>query len=254
MAENQQMPAVDIFLNPDKAEHKNQVASQKMELARKYFNSSDMTTLFPKLFRILWQSTLPCFETENEKENMLLSCQLADTKVNCSDLFRRVPTDIGMCCALNTVDSLRESEYHDLIRNLQDDHETMDVESKVGRRNGLRLSLDFHSNAVSFGTLEEDYDAFKVFIGQAAEFPMMKEKSIQLQPGREHFVELSARVVSTKDIEDIDPEARECFFSNEGNLDFYKKYTYSNCRLECAIKTTKDKYGCVPWHLPKVRN
>ena len=254
MAGIQQMPAVDIFLNPDKAGYKNQIASQKMELARKYFKSSNMNTLFPRLFHILWKSTSPCFETENEKENMLLSCQLSGSKVNCSDFFKRVPTDIGMCCALNTMDSLRESEYHDLIRNLQDDHETMDVESKVGRRNGLRLSLDFHSNAVSFGTLEEDYDAFKVFIGQAAEFPMMKEKSIQLEPGREHFVQLSARVVSTKDIEDIDPEARECFFSNEGNLDFYKKYTYSNCRLECAIKTTKDKYGCVPWHLPKVRN
>ena len=255
MAENQQMPAIDIFLNPDKAEHKNQVASQKMELARKYFKSSNMNTLFPKLFRILWQSTLPCFETENEKENMLLSCQLADTKVNCSELFRRVPTDIGMCCALNTVDSLRESEYHDLIKMLQGDANTDKlVQSKVGRRNGLRLTLDLHSNNVSFGTLAQDYDAFQVFLGQPAEFPMMKERGIQLEPGREHFVQLSARVVSTKDIEDIDPEARECFFSNEGNLDFYKKYTYSNCRLECAIKTTKDKYGCVPWHLPKVRN
>ena len=85
----------------------------------------------------------------------------------------------------------------------------------MGRKNGLRLTLDLHSNTVSFGTLDEDYDAFKVFIGQPAEFPMMKEKGIQLEPGMEHFVELSARVVSTKDIHDIDPEARECFSSLE---------------------------------------
>ena len=208
-----------------------------------------------QLFDILWESTLPCFQNEKDtNDHMLLSCQLGGSNVNCSDLFRRVPTDIGMCCALNTVDSLRESTYQKLVKTMQGDENTAkQVMSKVGRRNGLRLTLDLHSNNVSFGTLDQDYNAFKVFIGQPAEFPMMKEKGIQLQPGREHFVELSARVVSTKDIEDIDPEARECFFSNEGNLDFYKNYTFSNCRLECAIKAAQDKYGCVPWHLPKVR-
>ena len=82
---------------------------------------------------------------------------------------------------------------------------------------------------------------------------MMQEKSLQLQPGREHFIDLSARVVSTNDIKDIAPEARECYFNDEGDLEFYEKYTYSNCRLECAIKKSEDIYHCVPWHLPRVR-
>ena len=56
---------------------------------------------------------------------------------------------------------------------------------QVGKMNGLRLTLDLHSNSVSFGTLEHDYNAFNVFIGQRAEFPILKEKSIQLQPGQE---------------------------------------------------------------------
>ena len=56
---------------------------------------------------------------------------------------------------------------------------------QVSKMNGLRLTLDLHSNSVSFGTLEHDYNAFNVFIGQRAEFPILKEKSIQLQPGQE---------------------------------------------------------------------
>ena len=105
---------------------------------------------------------------------------------------------------------------------------------------------------MSFGTLEKEYDAFNVFIGQPAEFPMMRQKSIQLQPGREHFIDLSATVVSNNGIEDILPEARDCYFPDEGDLEFYKMYTFSNCRLECAIKKAEDIYNCVPWHLPRV--
>ena len=80
----------------------------------------------------------------------------------------------------------------------------------------------------------------------------MKEKSFKVQPGLEHFIDLSAVFVSTNDINDITPEARDCFFADEGNLDFYKSYTFSNCRLECAIKKSEEIFNCVPWHLPKV--
>ena len=81
---------------------------------------------------------------------------------------------------------------------------------------------------------------------------MMRDKSIQLQPGREHYVDLSASVVSTNNIKDILPEARGCLFNDESDLDFYESYTYSNCRLECRIKAAEKKHNCIPWHLPKV--
>ena len=74
----------------------------------------------------------------------------------------------------------------------------------------------------------------------------------QVQPGREHSVKLTATVVSSSGIEDILPKARDCFFTNEGSLEFYEKYTLSNCRLECGIKQAEKVHGCIPWHLPKV--
>ena len=82
---------------------------------------------------------------------------------------------------------------------------------------------------------------------------MMKERGLQVEAGREHFIDLSAVVVSTNDIKDITPEARNCFFHDEGDLEFYKSYTFSNCKLECAIKNSKAVFNCVPWHLPRVR-
>ena len=187
---------------------------------------------------------------------MLSSCQLAGSEVDCSELFTKVPTDAGMCCALNSLDSLKDSTYQGLVKELQGETTTTKtkVKSKVGQRNGLRLTLDLHSNSVSFGTLDQEYEAFNVFIGHSAEFPMMKERGLQVEAGREHFIDLSAVVVSTNGIEDITPKARNCFFADEGNLDFYQSYTFSNCRLECAIKKSEKIFNCVPWHLPRVGN
>ena len=135
---------------------------------------------------------------------------------------------------------------------MQGDKQTRKVKSQEGRRNGLKLTLDLHSNSVSFATVDQQHNTFKMFIGQPAQFPEMRDKSISLQPGREHFVDLSATVVSTKGIRKILPEARGCLFTDEGNLEFYKSYTFSNCRLECQIKEAEEKHGCIPWHLPRV--
>merc|ERR1711978_598819 len=157
-----------------------------------------------------------------------------------------------MCCALNVDDSLRESDYQRLVTEMQGNKGTQKVASQEGAKNGLRLTLDLHSNTVSLGTLDQQHNAFKMFIGEPAQFPMVKDKSIPLEAGHEHFVDLSAKVVSNNGIRDILPEARGCFFTDEGGLEFYKSYTFSNCRLECMIKKAEERYKCIPWHLPKV--
>ena len=135
-----------------------------------------METLYPELFHLLWESTLPCFKDGNNKEHMLLSCELLGVKVNCSDIFTKVPTDVGMCCALNVEDLLEESEYKNLVKELQGDKTTQKVESQEGARNGLRLTLDLHSNTVSLGTTDQQHSAFKLFIGEPAQFPMVMDK------------------------------------------------------------------------------
>ena len=248
-----QLPDVDVFLNPTKTRYMEGIIEEKQQTAKSYFDTVEMQSLYPELFSILWESTLPCYGSEESDEHMVLSCQLAGAKVNCSDIFTKVPTDIGVCCALNSLDSLRNSEYKQLVEELQREVKMEpQANARVGQNNGLKLTLDLHSNTVSFGTLDQEYEGFSVFIGHPAEFPMMKEDSLKLEPGREHFVKLSASDVSTDDIKDIAPEARDCFFADEGNLDFYKKYTFSNCRLECAIKRTEKIFKCVPWHLPRV--
>ena len=196
---------------------------------------------------------------------MLVSCEVAGTKTDCSSFFTRVPTDSGMCCALNWKNALRTSEYRSMVESMQASTASHTVLSQSGEKGGLRLVLDLHSNRVSFGTLNQDFNAFRVFIGQSAEFPVGKQRSLKLQPGREHFVELKAqvgnfhtilliyfKVVSTNDIRSIAPEARNCYFEDEMDLTFYEKYTFINCRQECTILAVEKTLGCIPWYLPQV--
>ena len=127
-------------------------------------------------------------------DHMLVSCEVGGRKTNCSSYFTRVPTDSGMCCALNWKNALRTSDYRRLVESMQASTGNYTVQSQSGEKSGLRLVLDLHSNRVSFGTLNQDFFAFKVFIGEPAEFPVIKKRSLELQPGREHFVELKAQV------------------------------------------------------------
>ena len=247
------LPIVDLFLNPAKQESKNQIVREKMQMAQAYFEGSDMKKLYPELFKILWHSTLPCFDEEGMDEHMFLSCELAGSKINCSDIFKKVPTDSGMCCAVNSLESLRLSGYKDLVEEMQEDKVTQTLKARPSRKKGLRLTLDLHSNSVSLGSLDKEFDAFSMFIGQNTEFPVLKQRGVFLQPGHEHFVDLSATVVSSNNIKHLQPAARACLFPDEGDLEFYEKYTFSNCMLECAILEAEKKLDCIPWYLPKVK-
>ena len=128
-------------------------------------------------------------------DHMLVSCEVAGKKTNCSNLFIRVPTDSGMCCAINWENTLKTSDYKGLVQSMQGNNTVGKMQAQSGEKSGLRLILDLHSNKVSFGTLDKDYDAFKVFIGQPEEFPLVRQRSLKVQPGLEHFVELNAQVI-----------------------------------------------------------
>ena len=152
--------------------------------------------------------------------------------------FCRVPTDSGLCCSLNAGQVLAKSRYAELVRKNQgasSKGKTVNIGAE-GMMNGLRLVLDLHSNEVSFGTLEQDFNAFSVFLARPDDFPYMRKNSLKLSPGQEHFLSISGSVVTAADIRSLPIEARQCRFPEEGNLDLYSQYTAANCRLECLMR------------------
>ena len=217
-----------------------------------------MESLYPKLFEILWFASLPCSNlNEINKEFLINYCDLAGKQIDCSKIFQKIPTDSGMCCALNTKDALKFSNYASLVRKMQNSTESSEKESilsKVGMQNGLKILLDLHSNTESFGFISNDFNAFRIFIGESTQFPAPKERSILIQPGKEHFLDMSSQLFTSHGIENLSPAERRCYFHHEGSLEFYDYYTVSNCIFECGIKHAEVSMGCIPWYLPQGQN
>ena len=56
---------------------------------------------------------------------------------------------------------------------------------------------------------DKEYIVVQVFVGQPAEFPVVRERAVTLQPGREHFLEMAAYTVTTdQEAESLDVQYR----------------------------------------------
>ena len=190
---------------------------------------------------------------------MLKKCSWDGEDVNCSSIFRTVPTAEGMCCAFNAEDALKQSSYSDLVmemRSRSGKSERVNMENaKAGKKRGLRVVLDLHSNVNAFGTVYDDFNGFKVSVGEPAEFPQMQERSLHMPSGFEHFIDISADdLIADENVRDEKSVDRQCLFKHENTLEYYKNYTYSTCKFECKIKLADAAVSCTPWFLPQGTN
>ena len=66
-----ELPPIDIFVNPARKAELNSLAEGLMKSAADFFTNCDMRLLYPQLFRILWQSTLPCLTSPGMEDSMI---------------------------------------------------------------------------------------------------------------------------------------------------------------------------------------
>ena len=138
--------------------------------------------------------------------HVLKYCEWAGEEVQCEHLFEAVPTDVGICCSFNFNSSLTETVYAKLIRelktkekiklNMSGGSEKIVLKGKVGFDMGLKVVLDSHSNIASPATINSDGNAFQVYIGNPSEFPFLRNRAVQIQPGHENHVEVSGVKIS----------------------------------------------------------
>ena len=88
-------PPIDIFVNPERSAEMEKISKTMKETAKNYFSSANMSSLYPELFRTLWEYTLPCLPEPGIERAMLRSCSIGDQEIPCGKIFRRVPTDSG---------------------------------------------------------------------------------------------------------------------------------------------------------------
>ncbi len=88
--------------------------------------------------------------------------------------------------------------------------------------------LDAHVDLIDTHSVRLDDKGFKAVVHDPNSFPLTVHKGIQIQPGRETLVAISAiDIKSDKGVRQIPPIKRGCNFpeDEEANLELYQKYS-----------------------------
>ena len=127
--ENQSIEKLDLMLNPQMKNER----EAKIQSARQNYDDSfgnlDLEKSYDNLFEILWYSQLPCFDVQNVTSNVphqmsvIKNCAWKGLDINCSAIFKTLPTDRGMCCTFNMERAekiFKESKYSQMVQKMQD--------------------------------------------------------------------------------------------------------------------------------------
>lgn len=122
----------------------------------------------------------------------------------------------------------------------------------------MRVVLDGHSDRVSSATISDNFRGFITVVDGKEKYPLTSRNSFTISPGRENYVALSAfEIYADESVRTLAPKSRECYFSDENQLDMHKNYSQANCILECSIQYARNKTGgedndkaCNPWFYP----
>ncbi len=222
----------------------------------------------PSVLEFMWNTNLPCFHDElrRGKIHLLSKCSWKGTEVPCQRIFKRMPTDYGMCCTFNAAEAeltYKESKYMDTVRFLRNaevqpgDNDMVDLTTQSGRDKGLTLFLDSRGDALIEGSVASDASGFTAYVSPNSEYPWVKKKGFAIEPGKETFVRLQAtRVRGNKDdIGHIDPGDRNCLFPDESPLHIHRHYSLASCIYECSVDVTlaalrdeSNVSACMPWY------
>lgn len=87
---------------------------------------------------------------------------------------------------------------------------------------------------------------FKIGFNSPNDIPRMKKDFFDLSPKRAVFYSIKPTYVKTAaKVRKFKPQERQCYFSSERKLRFYRQYTRQNCLSECFSNFTLAQCGCI---------
>ena len=221
----------------------------------------DQTKAFDALLSTLWYASLPCYDIKNvtavrDGERAVLKyCEWKGVAISCGAIFTPNPTDQGMCCSFNLKaadDIYYDEKYAKIIADLQAADASAAFADKdkpnwyvsaseptsiPGRKKGLFLILDAHTDQFTTTSQLNDFDGFRGLVSPSGSFPLMAQEGFEIAPGHVNAISISGiKVDADDDMKDLDVSERKCLFAHENyDLQVFKEYSYSNCIFECSL-------------------
>ena len=294
---------LDVSLDPYREAERHAQATEAVDDYTETFGSVDMEKSYLPLFQLLWYSQLPCTDVKGftsrarDELSFIKRCYWKDKLVSCNAIFQKRPTDQGICCSFNMEKAetvLKQSNYTKAISMGQMDEKELGFEKadipawylnnkeptpEAGRKRGLKLILDRHSNMLSPASVTDNFYGFVTIVDEKNKYPMASLSKLLARPGFENNIDVTALQLQGKEeIRKYSPEKRKCYFKDEFKLEMHKFYSQSNCLLECRVnfarlcmstcmeyeqecncqnitihqpgKNNNDIDDCVPWYFP----
>ncbi|XP_065217344.1 pickpocket protein 28-like [Planococcus citri] len=205
----------------------------------------------------------PCHE-------MIVSCKWHGEQQNCYEIFNSALTDEGMCCSFNKVknDLIFRNPSHFSDVNITFPFTYVDWTPERGyprdtplnhipwrpwgAGSHLGLTIVLNAELDEYYCSSEASHGFKATLHNPVETPKISAFGTLLRPGTETQVIISPIInLASLQLTKINQDKRQCFFSDEKVLRFYRTYTQRNCILECESNFTLYFCQCVMYYMPK---
>ena len=252
---------LEVSIDPTKVEERLVKKRKAVQDYEENFGSLDFEKSYSSLFELLWYGQLPCTDvrgiTSEIKNEMafIKRCYWKGQKLSCNSIFRKQPTEQGMCCSFNmkkAEEMLRYSRYKESITTRQSEETQMSFEegekpewykkggepkSEAGVKKGLTIVFDGHSDKLSMGSVSDRFYGFKVVVDQKDKFPLVSKHSLIARPGHENNIKIDAIYLEGKaEIRKYDSDIRQCYFPDEFELQTHTYYSQPNCIFECKTQ------------------
>ncbi|XP_061513414.1 pickpocket protein 28 [Anopheles gambiae] len=202
----------------------------------------------------------------------------------CEALWTRKVTENGVCYSFNMLSSeelytadqaFREREVNPDVRKggLHSLHASRLRSSGWTMENGYTLKEDllayprrtasggFKGGAIVLLKMHQQnreyicsgaLQGYKVTLHPPDEFPRLSEYHIRIPPMQAVSLIVKPRLLTTqRNLHRFPYSKRQCYFSDERTLRFFRVYNEQNCEFECLTNFTLASCGCVTFAMPR---
>ncbi|CAH2092889.1 unnamed protein product [Euphydryas editha] len=204
-------------------------------------------------------------------DDVILGLMWKDVEDIGRSLFSPILTEESYCYTFNTIDADQLLR----IENLNTDYKYLESSNKsqtwtlengylpntpletyphrglgYGENAGLVLLLSApKKKTVKF--CDGETKGFKILLHNPAEFPRISQQYFRVPLDQDVVVAVKPKMMTTSEgLKAYDSTRRQCYFSNDRYLKFFKVYTQTNCETECLTNFTYARCGCVHFGMP----
>jgi acid-sensing ion channel, other len=189
-------------------------------------------------------------------------CQHFKLSENCEDVFERVLTENGVCFTFNGIDVYRQG--HDtndggvggsidawtLENGYRNESSHLDLYPRTGSKIEFAVILTVQKLRMN-RLCERPIQGFKLFLHLPNEAPQIFKHYYLVKDGYINSISVYPQMITiAPELRDFPVQKRQCYFSDERYLRFFRHYTQNNCESECIVNMTMKICGCLRFHMP----